>query len=61
MALQQGVSDCSLDKWLAKLSPPVVKCSALLPFVFEQELELSGDAKQSSADKGHSHPISGLP
>lgn len=33
---------------------------AVPPFVFQQELALSGDAKHSSSDKGRSHPRSGL-
>lgn len=53
------VLSCQTNGWL---SSPLLKSAWLCPpsFVFQQELALSGDAKHSSLDKGHSHPRSGL-
>lgn len=44
---------------MAELSP-AAQCCGSAPFVFQQELALSGDAKHSSSHKGHFHPRSGL-
>jgi hypothetical protein len=61
MALKQGVSDHSLNKWQGPGWPLTLKCPGLQSFVFlKQELVLRGNAKQCSAGKDHSQPISGV-